>query len=139
MSTSRKSAQKSRARPTGKTRTASSSSPSSSSSQPSTLRRVAGDWGRYLWAVVVAVVIAALLFEFTMIWTIGVGFYMLALGELTGLWLLVGGYAMACTPAAFGLLIATGQFWKALTHSLWIGLLYGTLGFAFLDVILGAL
>jgi hypothetical protein len=89
--------------------------------------------------VVVAVVIAAMLFEFTMIWTIGVGFYMLALGEFTGLWLLVGGYAMACTPAAFGLLIATGQFWRSMTHSLWIGLLYGTLGFFFLDVIIGAL
>ena len=103
------------------------------------LRRIAGDWGRYLWALITAVVIAALLFEFTMIWTIGVGFYMVALGEFTGLWLLVGGYTMACTPAAFGLLIATGQFWRSMTHSLWIGLLYGTLGFTFLDVILGAL
>ncbi|GAA1164552.1 hypothetical protein [Nesterenkonia sandarakina] len=88
--------------------------------------------------MVVAVVIAAMLFEFTMIWTIGVGFYMLALGEFTGLWLLVGGYAMACTPAAFGLLIATGQFWRSMTHALWIGLLYGAVGFTFLDVILGA-
>ncbi|GAA1140777.1 hypothetical protein GCM10009672_08640 [Nesterenkonia lutea] len=87
----------------------------------------------------VAVVIAALMFEFTMAWTIGVGFYMLALGEFTGLWLLVAGYALACTPAAFGLLIATGRFWTALTHALWIGLLYGGLGFAFLDVVLRAI
>lgn len=122
------------ARTTGGARSA-----SSGSRRHGALRRIAGDWGRYLWAVVVAVVIAAMLFEFTMIWTIGVGFYMLALGEFTGLWLLVGGYAMACTPAAFGLLIATGQFWRSMTHSLWIGLLYGTLGFFFLDVIIGAL
>ncbi|MDZ5077337.1 hypothetical protein [Nesterenkonia sp. HG001] len=102
-------------------------------------RRTGGTWGRYLWALVTSVVIAALLFEFTMLWTIGVGFYMLALREFTGLWFLVGGYALACVPAAFGLLIATGQFWRSLTHALWIGLVYGLLGFFLLDRILGAL
>ncbi|OSM42143.1 hypothetical protein BCY76_016235 [Nesterenkonia sp. PF2B19] len=89
--------------------------------------------------MVTAVVIAALLFEFTMLWTIGVGVYMLALREFTGLWFLVGGYALACVPWAFGLLIATGQFWRSLTHALWIGAVYGLVGFLFLDKILGAL
>ncbi|MGQ7787593.1 hypothetical protein [Nesterenkonia sp. PF2B19] len=106
---------------------------------PASARRPRRPWGRYLWAVVTAVVIAALLFEFTMLWTIGVGVYMLALREFTGLWFLVGGYALACVPWAFGLLIATGQFWRSLTHALWIGAVYGLVGFLFLDKILGAL
>lgn len=112
---------------------------SGSAPKPTKAHRARRPWGRYLWGLVTAVVIAALLFEFTMLWTIGVGIYMLALREFTGLWFLVGGYALACVPWAFGLLIGTGQFWRSLTHALWIGAVYGVVGFLFLDRILGAL
>ncbi|GAA1823398.1 hypothetical protein GCM10009771_23480 [Nesterenkonia flava] len=91
---------------------------------------------RYLWAVVTALLIAALLFQATMIWMLGVGIYMVAVAEFTGLWLIISGYVMACLPAAFGLLIATGRFWFSLTHALWIGLIYSIVGFLFLDQIL---
>ncbi len=74
-----------------------------------------------------------------MIMCIGLGVYMLSYFEWTGLWFLVGGYILACLPAAFGMLIATGQFWRSLTHALWIGFLYGALGFLFLDQIIAAL
>ncbi|WP_147103752.1 hypothetical protein [Nesterenkonia populi] len=96
-------------------------------------------WARRLWAVVTALLIAALLFESTMIFTLGMGVYMLSVQEFIGLWFVAGGYVLACLPWAFGLLIATGQFWRSLTHSLWIGLIYGTAGFLFLDQILAAL
>lgn len=96
-------------------------------------------WARRLWAVVTALLIAALLFESTMIFTIGMGIYMLSVPEFIGLWFVAGGYVLACLPWAFGLLIATGQFWRSMTHSLWIGLIYGTVGFLFLDQILAAL
>lgn len=94
-------------------------------------------WTRRLCGAVVAVVLAALLFEFTMVWTIGVGAYMVGMDELMGLWFLAGGYALACLPPAFGLLVATGSFWRSLTHALWIGLLYGTVGFLLLDQVAG--
>lgn len=94
---------------------------------------------RYLWAAVTALVIAALLFEPTMVWSLGVGTYMVAAGQFTGLWLVVAGYGMACLPAAFGLLIATGRFWASLTHALWVGAVYAVVGFLFLDQIIGAL
>lgn len=95
------------------------------------------EWARYLWAAVTVLVIGALLFEPTMLWCLSVGFWMVAEQEFMGLWLVVAGYVMACVPWAFGLLIATGRFWKALTHALWIGLIYGALGYFFLDQILG--
>lgn len=94
---------------------------------------------RYLWAVLSALVIAALLFEPTMVWTLGVGVFMIAAAEFTGLWLVASGYGLACLPAAFGLLIATGRFWISLTHALWIGALYAVAGFIFFDRILGLL
>lgn len=95
------------------------------------------EWARYLWAGVTVLVIGALLFEPTTLWSLSVGFWMIAEQEFIGLWLVVAGYVMACVPWAFGLLIATGRFWKALTHSLWIGLIYGALAYLFLDQILG--
>lgn len=95
------------------------------------------EWARYLWAGITVLVIGALLFEPTMLWCLSVGLWMLAEQELMGLWLVVAGYVMACVPWAFGLLIATGRFWKALTHALWAGLVYGALGYLFLDQILG--
>lgn len=94
---------------------------------------------RWLWAVISTLVIAALLFEPTMVWTLGVGVFMIAAGEFSGLWLVVSGYGLACLPAAFGLLIATGRFWTSLTHALWIGAVYAVVGFIFLDRILGVL
>lgn len=92
---------------------------------------------RYLWAVVTALVIAALLLEPTMVWTLGVGVFMVAAGELSGLWLVVAGYGMACVPAVFGLVIATGRFWFSFTHALWIGTLYAVAGFFLLEEVLG--
>lgn len=94
---------------------------------------------RYLWATVTAIVIAALLFEPTMVWSLGVGIYMVAAGQFSGLWLVVVGYGLACLPTTFGLLIATGRFWLSLTHALWIGVIYAVLGFTFLDQILEVL
>lgn len=94
-------------------------------------------WARWLWAAVITVVLGALLFEFTMVWTIGVGTYMITMGELTGLWFLVAGYVLACVPPALGLLVATGAFWRSMTHALWIGLLYGVGGFLLMDQIAG--
>ncbi|MGO1192264.1 MAG: hypothetical protein ACTMHH_00185 [Nesterenkonia sp.] len=94
---------------------------------------------RYLWAGVTALVIAALLFEPTFVWTLGIGIFMVAAAEFSGLWLVVGGYGLACLPAVFGLLVATGRFWSSLTHGLWIGALYAVVGFIFLDQILGVL
>lgn len=94
---------------------------------------------RYLWAAVSALVIAALLFEPTMVWTLGVGVFMIAAAEFSGLWLVVSGYGLACLPAAFGLLIATGRFWTSLTHALWIGAVYSVVGFIFFDRIFGIL
>lgn len=94
---------------------------------------------RYLWAVVTTLVIGALLFEPTMVWTLGVGLFMVANAEFSGLWLVVAGYGLACLPAMFGLLVATGRFWISLTHGLWIGALYAVLGFLFLDQIIGML
>ncbi|WP_157983973.1 hypothetical protein [Nesterenkonia muleiensis] len=91
---------------------------------------------RYLWAVLTGLIIAALLFEPTMVWTLGVGLFMLANAELTGLWLVVVGYGMSCLPAAFGLLVATGRFWFSLTHGLWIGVVYSVAGVLFLEHIL---
>lgn len=96
-------------------------------------------WARWLWALVTTLLIAALLFETTMIYTIGVGVYMLSVPEFMGLWFIAGGYVLACIPPAFGLLIATGRFWLSLTHALWIGLMYGVAGFLFLDQIIAAL
>ncbi|WP_258934282.1 hypothetical protein [Nesterenkonia pannonica] len=95
-------------------------------------------WARRLWGAVTSLLIAALLFESTMIFTLGMGVYMLSVPEFIGLWFVVSGYVLACLPWAFGLLIATGQFWRSLTHALWIGLIYGTVGFLFLDQILAA-
>lgn len=95
------------------------------------------EWARYLWAAITILVIGALLFEPTMLWCLSVGLWMVAEQEFFGLWLVVAGYVMACVPWAFGLLIAFGRFWKALTHALWIGLIYGALGYFFLDQILG--
>lgn len=92
---------------------------------------------RYLWAIVTGLVIAALLFEPTMVWTIGVGVFMIANAELIGLWLLVAGYGMSCLPVTFGLLIATGRFWFSLTHGLWTGALYSVTGFLFLEQVIG--
>lgn len=94
---------------------------------------------RYLWAMVTGLVIAALLFEPTMVWTLGVGFFMVANAELFGLWMVVAGYGMACLPATFGLLVATGRFWFSLTHGLWIGAVYSVTGFLLLDRIMGLL
>lgn len=91
---------------------------------------------RYLWATVTALVIAALLFEPTMIWMIGVGVFMLAANEFSGLWMMVCGYLLACLPATFGLLIATGRFWFSLTHALWIGAIYAITGFLLLERLL---
>lgn len=91
---------------------------------------------RCLWAVLTGLVIAALLFEPTMVWTLGVGLFMLANAELTGLWLLVVGYGMACLPATFGLLVATRRFWFSLTHGLWIGVVYSAAGVLLLEHIL---
>lgn len=84
----------------------------------------------------VAIVIAALLFEPTMIYSIAMGIFYLSNLEFIGLWFLVAGYVLACLPAAFGMLIATGQFWRSLTHALWIGLIYALAGFLFLDLII---
>ena len=94
---------------------------------------------RHLWATVTALVIAALLFEPTMVWSLAVGTFLVAAGQFSGLWLVVAGYGLACLPAAFGLLVATGRFWFSLTHALWIGAVYAVLGFFFLDQILGVL
>ncbi|WP_344718573.1 hypothetical protein [Nesterenkonia halobia] len=116
--------------------TSASRSASSSTSRPAG-RGSGMRWARWLWAVVITVVLGALLFEFTMVWTIGVGTYMITMGELTGLWFLVAGYVLACVPPAFGLLVATGGFWRSMTHALWIGLIYGAVGFLFLDQVAG--
>lgn len=86
--------------------------------------------------MVTALVLAALLFEPTMIWMIGVGIFMVAASEFSGLWMMVCGYGLACLPATFGLLIGTGRFWFSLTHGLWIGLVYAVVGFLFLERIL---
>lgn len=86
-----------------------------------------------------ALVVAALLFEPTLVWTLGVGVFMVAAAEFSGLWLIVSGYGLACLPAIFGLLVATGRFWTSLTHSLWIGAVYAVVGFVLLDQILGVL
>lgn len=95
------------------------------------------EWARWLWGTITALILAAMLFEPTMLWCLSVGFWMIAETEFIGLWMVVAGYVMACLPWAFGLLIATGQFWRSLTHSLWIGLVYGAVGYIFLDRILG--
>lgn len=92
---------------------------------------------RYLWAAVTGLVIAALLLEPTLVWTIGAGIFMIANAELIGLWLLVAGYGMACLPVTFGLLVGTGRFWFSLTHGLWTGAVYSVGGFLFLEQILG--
>lgn len=94
---------------------------------------------RFLWAGVTALVIAALLFEPTMVWSLAVGTYMVAASQFSGLWLVAAGYGLACLPAAFGLLVATGRFWFSLTHSLWVGAVYAVLGYFFLDQIIGVL
>jgi hypothetical protein len=94
---------------------------------------------RYLWAVTTGLVLAALLFEPTMVWTIGVGVFMIANLEWLGLWLVVAGYGMSCLPVTFGLLVATGRFWFSLTHGLWTGVVYSTAGFLLLEQILGLL
>ncbi|GAA1453023.1 hypothetical protein ACFP47_01415 [Nesterenkonia lacusekhoensis] len=94
-------------------------------------------WGRWLWATVTALILAAMLFEPTMLWCLSVGLWMVAETEFIGLWMIAAGYVLACVPWAFGLVIGTGRFWKSLTHSLWIGLVYAVLGFVFLDRILG--
>lgn len=94
---------------------------------------------RYLWAILTGLIIAALLFEPTMVWMLGVGLFMVANAELTGLWLLVIGYGMACLPATFGLLIATRRFWFSLTHGLWIGIVYSVAGVLFLEHFLSLL
>ncbi|RJN32427.1 hypothetical protein [Nesterenkonia natronophila] len=94
---------------------------------------------RYLWAVTTGLVIAALLFEPTMVWTIGVGVFMIANLEWLGLWLIVAGYGMSCLPVTFGLLVATGRFWFSLTHGLWTGAVYSVAGFLLLEQILGVL
>ncbi|TLP95068.1 hypothetical protein FEF26_10670 [Nesterenkonia salmonea] len=94
---------------------------------------------RYLWALVTGLVIAALLFEPTMVWTLGVGVFMIANAELLGLWLVVAGYGMSCLPVTFGLLVATGRFWFSLTHGLWTGAVYSVAGFFFLEQIIGLL
>lgn len=94
-------------------------------------------WGRWLWATVTALILAAMLFEPTMLWCLSVGLWMVAETEFIGLWMIAAGYVLACVPWAFGLVIGTGRFWKSLTHSLWIGLAYAVLGFVFLDRILG--
>lgn len=91
---------------------------------------------RWLWAVVTSIVIAALLFEPTMVWTLGVGIFMLANAELTGLWLVIVGYGMSCLPATFGLLVGTGRFWFSLTNGLWVGVIYSVAGVLFLEHIL---
>ena len=95
------------------------------------------EWGRWLWAVITTLVLAAMLFEPTMLWCLSVGLWMVAEAEFIGLWMVAAGYVLACVPWAFGLLIGTGRFWKSLTHSLWIGLVYAALGYIFLDRILG--
>lgn len=92
---------------------------------------------RYLWATVAALLIAALLLEATMVWMLGVGLWMLANAELLGLWMVVVGYVLACIPWAIGLLIATGRFWLAMTHALWIGIAYSVLGVLLLDQVIG--
>lgn len=109
------------------------------SSRPRKVARGTFQAARCLWAAVTALVLAALLFEPTMVWTLGVGIFMIAAAEFSGLWLVVVGYGLACIPAVFGLLVATGRFWTSLTHALWIGALYAVLGFLFLDRILGVL
>lgn len=103
----------------------------------SRLRSGSIEWARWLWGTITALIIAAMLFEPTMLWCLSVGLWMVAEAEFIGLWMVVAGYILACLPWAFGLLIATGRFWKSLTHSLWIGLLYAVLGYLFLDQILG--
>ncbi len=95
------------------------------------------EWARWLWGTVTALLIAAMLFEPTMLWCLSVGLWMVAETEFIGLWMVAAGYVMACLPWAFGLLIATGRFWTSLTHSLWIGFIYAALGYIFLDRILG--
>ncbi|WP_150461625.1 hypothetical protein [Nesterenkonia ebinurensis] len=119
--------------------TAKRRSSSSRNAERRTVAQQSMQAARYLWAVVTGLVIAALLFEPTMIWTLGVGVFMVANAELIGLWLVVAGYGMACLPATFGLLIATGRFWFSLTHALWIGALYSVTGFLLLDRIMGLL
>lgn len=91
---------------------------------------------RFLWAILTGLIIAALLFEPTMVWMLGVGLFMVANAEFMGLWLLVVGYGMACLPATFGLLIATRRFWFSLTNGLWVGILYSVAGVLFLEHIL---
>lgn len=103
----------------------------------SRLRSGSIEWARWLWGTITALIIAAMLFEPTMLWCLSVGLWMVAETEFIGLWMVAAGYVLACLPWAFGLLIATGRFWKSLTHSLWIGLLYAVLGYLFLDQILG--
>lgn len=72
-----------------------------------------------------------------MLWMIGVGLWMLANGELIGSWMLVVGYILACIPWAIGLLIATGSFWRSMTHALWIGALYAVVGTLLLEHLVG--
>lgn len=110
-----------------------------SGSKRRTVTRYSLQAARYLWAVITGLVIAALLFEPTMVWTIGVGVFMIANAEFIGLWLLVAGFGMACLPVTFGLLVATGRFWFSLTHGLWTGALYSVAGFFFLEQIIGIL
>lgn len=112
-----------------------SKSPRSREEAPQKRRRSSFDRARILWAVITALVIAALLLQFTLI-SIDFGIEMLTHLEFIGLWWIVIGYIMSCIPAAFGLLIATGHFWRSMTHSLWIGLIYGAIGFIFLDRLL---
>ncbi|MGO1523370.1 MAG: hypothetical protein ACTHV8_06730 [Nesterenkonia sp.] len=109
------------------------------SSRSRTAARRSLQAARYLWAAVTALVIAALLFEPTLVWTLGVGVFMVAAAEFSGFWLIVSGYGLACLPAVFGLLVATGRFWTSLTHGLWIGAVYAVVGFIFLDQILGVI
>lgn len=90
-------------------------------------------WGRYFCALLVAVFVAALLFELTMVYTLGVGVYIVAAGQSFGFWLVAAGYALCCVPAVVGLLIGTGRPVRSLLHALWIGLLYGLLGYLLLD------
>lgn len=123
MNTQRKNAQ--RKQPT----TGPASASSSASDRPAPTR----PWGRYFCALLVAVFVAALLFELTMVYTLGVGVYIVAAGEMFGLWLVAGGYVLGCIPALVGLLISTGRPLRSLLHALWVGLLYSLAGYLLLD------
>lgn len=94
---------------------------------------------RALWAIAAGLLIAALLFAPTFVWTMAVGIYMLVLGEMTGLLLTASAYVMAMTPFAFALMLAGKRFWPSVAHSLWLGGLYAVLGSLFLDEILALL